>query len=664
MKKTLFLMVFLSLSIYAFSKHPFLNHEGFVVILSDLHFPFAKEKVEFLIDQVCEIKPGAVFILGDLTEMGSDYEFSELDKIISRLNSYEIDVYETPGNHDTRWSPRNRKGESGFKGFCIDAGPFEFLGVDTSMYFEHHGHIGILQLQWIETRLKQSEKPVVIMAHHPFGGPANFTDDGWKLMNLINDSNVPVVLVGHGHSYDIKGMYNGAWFQMVGAAKDGWYTVLSWKDGEIFLWALNTDGVCNLIRQIPAGKERRYSQILKVNLRKIGEKGVSLYFETEGIKQITLTINNSIFKKFSDFEKRLEVPVELHNDACIFAKILAEGVDGFTERYIFSDFDSSKLLWKFQASDGVFSNPVCSDGKICFADLSGTVYVLDDYGKLLWKKKFSGPFVSNVVVRGRKLIFGDLMGNLAAYDLETFDEIWSMNFDCPVFSISSGQKNIAVGSGENLYLVDPDCGRIIYKFYMYGTVQSPARFVSPYFLQTSWGGVLSIIDENGKLVKNFAVGAGYETAAPCTPELFDDWIVFTNTSGALHGQHISMKTKRWRKSSLGVGYSSVEKDNSGNAYVSNINGTIYKFNPVDGEILWKSNVDGQIYDSSPRIVGEEMLVVCTIDGNIFFLDLEKGEVLEKLYLGPGFIFSKAYPYKSGVLVASMNGTIAFIDLSK
>ncbi|MBC7123726.1 MAG: metallophosphoesterase, partial [Pseudothermotoga sp.] len=233
-----------------------MNHDGFVVILGDLHFPFARDKVEAVVDQILGLSPNKVFILGDLTEMGSDYEFSELSKILQKLSSQGIGIYELLGNHDTRWSSRNRKGVEGFKSFSIRCGPFTFLGLDTSLYFEHYGHIGNRQIQWIESQLKETEGPVVMMAHHPFGGPSNFTDDGWKLMNLIDGSNVRLVLVGHGHSYGVNGRYNGAWFQMVGAAKDGWYTVLSWKGDESFLWALNIDGGCNLIKRIPLSEEK------------------------------------------------------------------------------------------------------------------------------------------------------------------------------------------------------------------------------------------------------------------------------------------------------------------------------------------------------------------------------------------------------------------------
>ncbi|MBC7122082.1 MAG: PQQ-binding-like beta-propeller repeat protein [Pseudothermotoga sp.] len=672
MKRTILLLLFIiyfasSALFSSAASYPFLNHDGFVVVLSDLHFPFAKGTVQTLIQRVCDLKPESVFVLGDLTEMGSDYEFSELDKILAKLRESNVMVYTLPGNHDTRWSSRNRKGERGFKPFRTSNGIFEFIGLDTSMYFEQHGHIGNKQMEWLRDQLLNAEKPIVVMAHHPFGGPSNFTDDGWKLMNLIDEVNVAIVLVGHGHSYNVRGMYNGAWFQMVGAAKDGWFTVLSWKGEDAFLWSVNITGGCNLLKQLSVSREKRHTQSIKTKLMQVSHDRVQLQLELQGVEEVTIEINGSSVAKFSaaEIEEKpdLNLNVDLRNCASVFIKVLGRGESGYTERYIYSDVDSPSLVWRFKAQDGIFAKPNCENDVLCFADLSGTVYLLDKAGKLLWERSGDHPVVSSVVLWRDQIIVGDVGGNLVSYNLDSHEPKWSKTLKDPIFSLAKGQRVLGVGSGENFILVDPENGGIIKKIYMHGMVQSPAKFheETSSFIQTSWGGALYVIGEKGELNKSYAVGAGYETAAPCTPDVLGEWIIFTNTSGALHGQSMLSKSKRWRKTSLGVGYSSIVVDAQGFAYASSINGAVYKFNPVDGEIVWEVDVGEPIYDSSPQLLMGNKLIVGTTSGSVVILDTD-GRIVKKFYLGPGYIFAKACQLESGVVVASMSGEAVLLSL--
>jgi len=58
--------------------YPFFSHQGYVILLTDLHFPYKQKTIESLLNKITEIKPQHVFLLGDLTEMGSDEEFKGL----------------------------------------------------------------------------------------------------------------------------------------------------------------------------------------------------------------------------------------------------------------------------------------------------------------------------------------------------------------------------------------------------------------------------------------------------------------------------------------------------------------------------------------------------------------------------------------------------------
>ncbi|MFN6992529.1 MAG: metallophosphoesterase family protein, partial [Fervidobacterium sp.] len=231
----LFLSLFLPSSVYGNSQgnevFPFQNHLGYVVIVSDLHYPYGGKNVENVFATIIKIKPKYVFILGDLTEMGNKEEFKSVDKLLNILKKEKINYEVLLGNHDIRWSYNvlKRKVINGaiYENFRVDLEGITFIGVDTTLYFQHFGHIGDVQLRWIQEQISEyseySEyeknlRDIIILSHHPFAGPANYTDDGWKLENIINKHNeksvfgvIPLVLYGHVHTFGRSGLYNKTW---------------------------------------------------------------------------------------------------------------------------------------------------------------------------------------------------------------------------------------------------------------------------------------------------------------------------------------------------------------------------------------------------------------------------------------------------------------------
>jgi len=167
-----FTIVILTATICNAAELPFSKHNGYVVVISDLHHPFFPRNIEAIFKEIVSIKPAHVFMLGDLTEFGKDSEFESLKKSLAALDTGAIKYNMLLGNHDTRWSSKIRKtkdlGNALYENYRVDLQDVTFIGIDTSMYFEQLGHIGEGQLNWIKEQMELSKrdgKSAILMSH-------------------------------------------------------------------------------------------------------------------------------------------------------------------------------------------------------------------------------------------------------------------------------------------------------------------------------------------------------------------------------------------------------------------------------------------------------------------------------------------------------------------
>jgi len=85
-----FTVVILAATICNGAELPFSRHNGYVVVISDLHHPFFPRNIEAIFKEIVSIKPAHVFMLGDLTEFGKDSEFESLKKSLAVLDTGAI----------------------------------------------------------------------------------------------------------------------------------------------------------------------------------------------------------------------------------------------------------------------------------------------------------------------------------------------------------------------------------------------------------------------------------------------------------------------------------------------------------------------------------------------------------------------------------------------
>ena len=117
-------------------------------------------------------KPELVLISGDLVDAGREDEYELLAELLDPLT---IPHYLIPGNHDERSAmakvmrPHGHDylPETGFMQYALDLGELRLVAVDTVKAGASGGLLCAERLRWLDECLAESDKPTIVMQHHP-----------------------------------------------------------------------------------------------------------------------------------------------------------------------------------------------------------------------------------------------------------------------------------------------------------------------------------------------------------------------------------------------------------------------------------------------------------------------------------------------------------------
>jgi len=143
-------------------------------------------------------QPDVLLATGDLTEHGSIASYQTLKEICDAL---PFPVLPALGNHDDRANfcevfPAFGLVD-GYVQYVHEAGPLRIVVLDTLEMGRHGGSFCAARAAWLEARLAETQKPVVVVLHHP---PID-TGNGWMTEEIDADWVVRLreVIARHGH---------------------------------------------------------------------------------------------------------------------------------------------------------------------------------------------------------------------------------------------------------------------------------------------------------------------------------------------------------------------------------------------------------------------------------------------------------------------------------
>lgn len=194
-----------------------------VVQISDLHilkYPDPKNetlaynssRLRNAIELISALRPlpDVVVVTGDISHEGSEEDYAFCRELLEKL---PCPYFLIPGNHDDRnllrkiFPIKDAVADSGFYQFNCNSYPLQIIGIDTLEIGKVGGELCPARLDWVANALSHSDKPVIILMHHPpypFGFVQNSdmqcTRGTESLAKMIRKSGrVVAILCGHLH---------------------------------------------------------------------------------------------------------------------------------------------------------------------------------------------------------------------------------------------------------------------------------------------------------------------------------------------------------------------------------------------------------------------------------------------------------------------------------
>ncbi len=146
--------------------------------ITDLHIGFDpgnpdelnRQRLDAVFAELAKVQPRPDLIVasGDLVENGDLVDYQTLKTI---FDASPVPVLPMMGNHDLRetfWQVfPDVPGHDGFVEYVVDRGPLRIILLDTLEVGRHGGAFSDAQARWLDERLAETDKPVVIFLHHP-----------------------------------------------------------------------------------------------------------------------------------------------------------------------------------------------------------------------------------------------------------------------------------------------------------------------------------------------------------------------------------------------------------------------------------------------------------------------------------------------------------------
>lgn len=168
---------------------------------SQYHIPSLATRV---VDEINELRPDALVVTGDLTDMGFRQEFKVAHRLISRMEVENVLVL--PGNHDARnVGDLHFEELFGSRSTELRFRSVRIVGLDSSEPDLDAGRIGRNRYRWIEERFSEPDEFKIVALHHHLlpvpgtGRERNIVYDAGDVLRVLGGSGCDVVLCGHKH---------------------------------------------------------------------------------------------------------------------------------------------------------------------------------------------------------------------------------------------------------------------------------------------------------------------------------------------------------------------------------------------------------------------------------------------------------------------------------
>ena len=657
--------------------------EGFTFVsLSDCHIRENGQFVKNLEGVVADVnasgdKPAFAIVTGDQTELGFGGDIEKYNELMAPLG---IPIYNVLGNHEVKWSNWSKAIPEKFWGckpyYSFDHGGIHFVGLDSTIWFEHHGNIDRSQLDWLKDDLRKigTKMPVVLFYHACPG----FLRDETELLETVEPFNVRLILVGHGHTFKTW-KRNGIIFQMTkGAMNDqGGYRIYEVSDTEIKGYTKLTGQDRKPDVTIPLKPIRNPIALISPKVsEKIEGTAVRIRARVPGTyAKIELGIDGETQEVTSDDKGICEATAEWKgNPGWHTAIVRATDADGMVwdDSAVIRIDGADREVWRMRAT-GALQRPVRVAGdRIYFGACSGDVYCLDARtGKEIWRRDVGSDVVSEVAVSGGLAYLGNAEGRVICLYADTGEPKWDYKTGGPIQgSPVVGDGRVFVGSGDqSFYALDAKTGGFLWKYDMERMTQSLPVYQNGVVFFGAWDTYFHALNaKDGADAWKYKTGQTlYYSPSNSNPATDGTYVAVAATPLKATDPDIycwDMKTGdvKWKiRSPNDKTYCSFNTPTivDGKLYISALTGDLYCLSMVDGSKVWQAKIGESTFDNSPVVAGGKVYIG-SIEGNLYCFDNVRHEKDWTYSCGIGRGFTTPTLWKDLVIMPDTDGYVTAV----
>ncbi len=322
--------------------------------------------------------------------------------------------------------------------------------------------------------------------------------------------------------------------------------------------------------------------------------------------------------------------------------------------------DKLNLIWTFKTESEIKSSPVIFNNQIFIGSSDNYLYSLDlESGKELWKYNTNAPIESPPLIFKNNVYVGNENGDFIAFDIETKKVLWEFQADDKIVgsanfaTLSKNNDVVLFGSYDNyMYCVNAKTGLLKWKYETSSYINGTPGISNNQVAFGGCDGHLHIID----------IGTGKETLDMETESYIVGSVAFV-ADYAYFGHYdknfncVDVKQKKilWTykdkaHSQPFISSPAIYKDF---ILIGGRSDYLYCLNNT-GELIWKFKTQDDI-DSSPLICNDKV-VVASLDGKIYLLDLISGQMIDSYNMGASITSSPAIANEI-IVIACENGIV-------
>ncbi|MDA3861446.1 MAG: PQQ-binding-like beta-propeller repeat protein [Melioribacteraceae bacterium] len=611
MKKTFYILLFLSSSIFA--QHKF-------AWITDMHIGYDSADVELekIVTQINSFD-NISFILasGDITEKSRNNEFDRAREILDELEKPLLII---PGNHDTKWS---NSGGSKFieiwddDKFIYKKDSTVYIGMNSAIPLRGGGgHFRPEDISWLSDELSRidSSKEIVFVSHHPL----NEDIDNWfKVSNLLRNHRIKVVMNGHNHKTE-KNIYNGIPAIMARSTLSqnkesfGFVIVENQKDSLKF-YEVEKDTIPKLWGSI---SKTDSLSIPHIDLTQFFTNNAEIFFQKD-IK--TTLVAQPLFWK---------------------EKIYVADYTGLVSCFNIQ----GKLLWDYDTFGDITGKPSIVGNKFIVSTVQGELTILDaQNGDQIETIGFDEYLIAPPVIYDHKgaknfiipkhtksnsaVILASASGKIYSYDLETLQELWTNEEATDMIEVAPmvlGNQIIFGSWDTHLYSIDANSGTTIWK----------------------WQGNESF----------------YYSPAACKPVTDGKYLYFTTPDKMVYAVDLRQGTTKWKKKEYNAWESVGISKNGKRLFIKSVEDKFHIISAKNGNLIKTVNVNYGL-DTMPitPIEWNDRVVFSSKDGNIYRIN-KKYRDKSVLFLGTSRVHSVQKIDKKRLMASNMDGKIVIFNI--